>query len=108
MKRWSTNLQTRPNNSLWKGYTLVKPPPPPPPPSKRAMAFLSSEYWLLFFWDANGVLIADCLPKEITTNGTFFASLLRQLREEIGRDCAPVYKPVIAMGAKKRLCLRNH
>ena len=35
------------------------------------------------FWDADGVLIIDYLQKGQTINGTYYASLLRQLRETI-------------------------
>ena len=63
------------------------------------------------FWDADGILMVDYLEKGQTINGQYYASLLRQLRENIKLKCcrklskgvlfpqdnAPVHKSVIAM-----------
>ena len=65
------------------------------------------------FWDADGILLIDYLRKGQTINGTYYASLLTQLRENIKikrcgkltegvlyhQDNAPVHRSVIAMAA---------
>ena len=65
------------------------------------------------FKDADGILLIDYLQKGQTINGTYYASLLMQLREKIKikrrgkltkgmlfhQDNAPVHKSVIAMAA---------
>ena len=70
----------------------------------------------LVFCDANGIVMVDCLQKGHTINGTYNASLLRQLREYIKlkgqgklskgmlfhQDNVPVHKPAIQLAAIKK------
>ena len=61
---------------------------------------------MIIFWDKDGVLLTNYLPRGITTNGSYYASIIGQLRSVIvekGRgkvgcgvlllhDYAPIYK----------------
>ena len=84
------------------------------PPPKKAMTVPSAgKVMASVFWDADGILLIDYLQKGQRINGTYYASLLTQIREKIKikrrgkltkgvlfhHDNAPVHKSVIAMAA---------
>ena len=84
-----------------------------PPPKKAKTVPSAGKVMATVFWDADGILLIDYLQKGQTINGTYYASLLAQLREKIKikrrgkltkgvlfhQDNAPVHKSVIAMAA---------
>jgi histone-lysine N-methyltransferase SETMAR len=87
---------------------------PTSPPPKKAKAVMSAgKVMASVFWDSEGVLLVDYLQKGHTITGTYYADLLRQLREKIrslrrGRltrgvlfhqDNAPAHKSTVAMAA---------
>ena len=83
------------------------------PPKKAKTVPSAGKVMASVFWDADGILLIDYLQKGQTINGTYYASLLTQLREKIKikrrgkltkgvlfhQDNAPVHKSVIAMAA---------
>ena len=84
-----------------------------PPPKKAKTVPSAGKVMASVFWDADGILLIDYLQNGQMINGTYYASLLMQLREKIKlkrhgkltkgvlfhRDNAPVHKSVIAMAA---------
>ena len=87
--------------------------PGSPPPKKAKTVPPAGNVMASVFWDVDGILLIDYLQKGQTINGTYYASLLTQLREKIKiqrrgklhkcvlfhQDNAPVHKSVIAMAA---------
>ena len=87
--------------------------PGSPPPKKAKTVPSAGKVMASVFWDADGILLIDYLQKGQTINGTYYASLPTQLRENIEikrrgkltkgvlfhQDNAPVHKFVIAMAA---------
>ena len=87
--------------------------PGSPPPKKAKTVPSAWKFMASVFWDADGILLIDYLQKGQMINGTYYASLLTQLRGKIKikrhgkltkgvlfhQDNAPVYKSVIAMAA---------
>ena len=87
--------------------------PGSPPPKKAKTVPSAGKIMASLFWDADGILLIDYLQKGQTINGTYYTSLLTQLREKIKikrrgkltkgvlfhQDNAPVHKSVIAMAA---------
>ena len=84
-----------------------------PPPKKAKTVPSAGKVMASVFWDADGILLIDYLQKGQTVNGTYYASLLTQLREKIEikrrgkltkgvlfhQDNAPVHKSGIVMAA---------
>ena len=87
--------------------------PGSPPPKKAKTIPSAGKVMASVFWDADGILLIDYLQKGQTINGTYYASLLTQLREKIKtkrrrkptkgvffhQHNTPVHKSVIAMAA---------
>ena len=85
--------------------------PVSPPPKKAKTVPSAGKVMASVFWDADGILLIDYLQKGRTINGTYYASLLTQLREKIKiKRCGKltkgvlfhqdnVHKSVIAMAA---------
>ena len=87
--------------------------PGSPPPKKAKPVPSAKKVMASVFWDADSILLIDYLQKRQTINGTYYASLLTQLRVKIKikrrgklakdvlfhHDNAPVHKSVIAMAA---------
>lgn len=57
--------------------------PGSPPPKKAKTVPSAGKVMASVFWDADGILLIDYLQKGQTINGTYYASLLTQLRENI-------------------------
>jgi histone-lysine N-methyltransferase SETMAR len=87
---------------------------PTSPVPKKAKAVVSAGKVIAsVFWDAEGVLLVDYLEKGHTIPGTYYANLLRQLKEKIKilrrgkltrgvlfhQDNAPSHKSTVAMAA---------
>ncbi|GBP26648.1 Histone-lysine N-methyltransferase SETMAR [Eumeta japonica] len=51
------------------------------PPKKFMIQKSASKLMATIFWDSEGVLLIDYLPKETTMNGQYYANLLAQTRE---------------------------
>ena len=49
-------------------------------PKKFKTQLSAGKVMVTVFWDANGVIMLDILPKRSTINGVFYANLLDQLR----------------------------
>ena len=56
--------------------------PGSPPPKKAKTVPSAGKVMASVFWDADGILLTDYLQKGQTINGTYYASLLTQLREK--------------------------
>ena len=83
------------------------------PPKKAKTVPSAAKVMASVFWDADGILQIDYLQKGQAINGTYYASLLTQLREIIKikrhgkltkgvlfhQDNTPVHKSVIATAA---------
>ena len=54
-----------------------------PPPKKAKTVPSAGKVMASVFWDADGILLIDYLQKGQTINGTYYASLLTQLREKV-------------------------
>ena len=77
MKQGSIISPQNPNNSLHNGSTRLNP-------KKKAKTVPSARKVMTSFsWDADGILMVDYLQKEQTINGTYYALLLGQIRENI-------------------------
>jgi len=57
------------------------PPPPPPPPKKISSTKIRWKNSLLDFWDQDGILLIDYLPRVQTINAEYYSSLLVQLKD---------------------------
>ena len=57
--------------------------PGSPPPKKAKTVPSAGKVMVSVFWDADGILLIDYLQNGQTINGTYYASLLTQLRENI-------------------------
>ena len=68
-----------------RGQTKLKQwkHPGSPPPKEAKTVPSAGEVTASVFWDADGILLIDYLQKGQTINGTYYASLLTQLREKI-------------------------
>ena len=87
--------------------------PGSPPPKKAKTVPSAGKVMASVFWDADGILLINYLQKGQKINGTYYASLLTQLREKIKfkhrrkltkgvlfhQGNTPVHKSVIAMAA---------
>ena len=98
-----------------RGQTTIETAQAPglPPPKKAKTVLSAGKVMASVFWDADGILLIDYLQKGQSINGTYYASLLTQLREKIKikrrrklikgvlfhQDNAPIHKSVIAMAA---------
>ena len=70
--------------------------PGSPPPKKAKTVPSAGKVMALFFWDADGILMVDYLKKGQTIKGIYYASLLRQLRENIKvKRCGKLNKGVL-------------
>ena len=56
--------------------------PGSPPPKKANTVPSAGKVMALVFWEADGILLIDYLQKGQTINGTYYASLLTELREK--------------------------
>ncbi|GBP91872.1 Protein bric-a-brac 1 [Eumeta japonica] len=53
------------------------------PPKKFKVLKSASKLMATIFWDSEGVLLIDYLPKETTMNGQYYANLLAQARKAV-------------------------
>ncbi|GBP35774.1 Mariner Mos1 transposase [Eumeta japonica] len=53
------------------------------PPKKFKVQKSASKLMATIFWDSEGVLLIDYLPKGTTMNGQYYANLLAQAREAV-------------------------
>jgi len=69
-------MTRRQNNNQWSGGIAAHPAPQKIRVQKSAGKFLVS-----FFWDQDGLLLMDYLPKGQTINAEYYSSLLVQLKD---------------------------
>jgi len=72
----------RQSNNQWSGG-IVAHPTPKIPVQKSAAEVLSS-----IFWDQDGILLIDYLPKGQTINAEYYSSLLVQLKDILKENAA--------------------
>ena len=68
--------ETKSQSMQWKHFDS-------PPPKKARVQPSAGKVMLTVFWDQDGVVMTDFLAKGTTITGTYYASLLRQLRESV-------------------------
>ena len=73
--------ETKQQSKKWKH-------PGSPPPKKANTVPSAEKVMVSVFWDADGILLIDYLQKGQTINGTYYASLLTQLREKLKLSAA--------------------
>ena len=57
--------------------------------SPRAKKFRARKSTPIFFWDQDGVLLIDYLPKGQTNNAEYYSSLLMQLKDILKENATP-------------------
>jgi len=69
----------RESNNQWNGDIAAHSTPPPP--KKIRVQKSTGKFFVWFFWDQDGILPIDYLPKVQTINAEFYSSLLVQLKD---------------------------
>ena len=86
-----------------------------PPPVKFRVSRSTKKLMATIFWDGEGVIHVDYLPRGSTMNGAYYGALLKRLRESIKekrkgklkrgvllqQDNAPVHNSKVAIAAAK-------
>ena len=54
-----------------------------PPPRKFRRARSAKKIMAVIFWDSEGILLIDCVPRGQTVTGTYYSSMLPKLRQNI-------------------------
>ena len=77
---WVHHFQpkTKQQSKLWKHHGS-------PAPKKAKSVISARKVMASVFWDSEGVLLIDYLSKGQTVTGSYYANLLRQLRQKIKR-----------------------
>jgi len=70
-------MTRRQSNNQWSGGITAHPTPPQKIPSVKILWKISR----LDFWDEDGILLNDYLPKGQTINAEYYSSLLVQLKD---------------------------
>ena len=70
-------MTRRQSNNQWSGGIAAHPAPQKFRVQKSAGKVLAS----FFFWDQDGILLVDYLPKDQTLNAQYYSSLLVQLKD---------------------------
>ncbi|XP_048259430.1 histone-lysine N-methyltransferase SETMAR-like [Haliotis rufescens] len=97
-------LESKQQSKQWKHVTS-------PTPKKAKSVPSAGKVMASVFWDSEGVIMVDWLPKGCTVTGAYYVELLRQLREKIKvtrrgkltkgglyhHDNAPAHTSLIAM-----------
>ena len=76
----SLHLESKGQSKQWKHPSSSQP-------KKAKTVLLAGKIMASVFWNADGILMVEYLQKGQTINGTYYASLLRQLRENIKVRC---------------------
>ncbi|GBP95891.1 Histone-lysine N-methyltransferase SETMAR [Eumeta japonica] len=71
------------------------------PPKKFKVQKSASKLMATIFWDSEGVLLIEYLPKGTTMNGQYYANLLAQAREAVVQDNASVHTARVSRQALK-------
>ena len=86
-----------------------------PPPVKFRVSRSTKKLMATIFWDCDGVIHVDYLPRGSTMNGAYYAALLKRMRESLKekrrgklkrgvllqQDNAPVHNSKVAIAAAK-------
>ena len=75
-------MTRRQSNYQWSGGIASHPTPKKFRVQKSPGKFLAS-----IFWDQDGILLIDCLPKGQTNNAEYYSSLLEQLKDILKEKC---------------------
>ena len=74
-------MTRRQSNKQWNGGIAVQPAPPRPAPKNFERKNLLEKFSPGFFWDQDGILFVDYLPKGRTIIAEYYSSLLAQLKD---------------------------
>jgi len=76
---WLYHYDPETRNNQWSGGIAVHPAPPKNSECKNPLEKFSPR----FFWDQDGILLIDYLPKGQTINAEYYSSLPMQLKDTL-------------------------
>jgi len=82
MKPGYITMTRRQSNNQWSGSIATHPTPKHSECKNPLGKFLPR-----FFWDQDGILLIDCLPKDQTMDAEYYSFLLVQLRDILKEKC---------------------
>ena len=85
-------MTRRQSNNQWSGGKVAHPAPP----KNFRVQKSAGKVFASIFWDQDGILLINYLPKDQTINAEYYSSLLLQLKEILkGKRHGNFTKPVL-------------
>jgi len=58
-----------------------------PSPRKFKVQASAGKIMCTVFWEAEGILLIDCMPRKLTTTGVYYADLLHKILVTVEEKC---------------------